>query len=164
MNNKSKWQTIKSTWKIIVGLSVILGIITSLLQISGTVDFWGLLVLPLNAFLITEIPIYYAVLFVTTCVMLYYFVRRLRNKYKSCILDLNYGRKIALLCQIPRTTDFLRQQYNYWESQSSVTVIGGYGFDDYMKRLEKESFLVYANGKWQVTIKALEYISKYHGG
>lgn len=80
-----------------------------------------------------------------------------------CILDLNYGRKIALLCQAPRTTEFLRQQYDYWKSQSSVAVIGGYEFDDYMKRLEKESFLVYVNGKWQVTTKALEHISKYHG-
>lgn len=163
MNKKSKWQTIKSVWKIIVGLSVILGIITSILQISGIVDFQGLLVLPLYAFLITKIPIYYAVLFVTTCVLLYYSARRLRNRYGRCILDFSDARKMASLCQTPRTTEFLRQQYDYWQRQSTVFVAGGYGFDDYMKRLEKEGFLEYSNGKWQVTTEALEYISKYHG-
>ena len=160
MNKKSKWQFV---WKIIGILSGILTIIASVLQIFGLVDFYGLLLLPLYTFLITEIPIYYTVLFVATCVLLYYFVRRLRNRYGSRILDFSDARKIALLCQTPRNTEFLREQYDYWQRQSTVFIAGGYGFDDYMKRLEKESFLEYSNGKWQVTTKALEYIRKYHG-
>jgi len=161
MNKKSKRKSIKSIWGVIVVLSVILGIISSVLQISGTVDFWSLLVLPLYAFFITEIRIYYAILFVIACIIIYSVIKH--RKRKSCILDFNDARKIALLCQTPKTTDFLRQHYDHWESQTSWVFIGGYGFDDFMKRLEKESFLEYVNGKWHVTTKALEYISKYHG-
>lgn len=161
MNKKSKWQIKKSVWKIIVGLSIILGIISSVLQISGTVDFWSLLVLPLYAFRIIEIPIYYAVLFVTACVVLYYSVTKLRNRYERCILDYLDGRKIALLCRTPRTTDFLRQQYDYWVSQSSWGPSPTLEY--YMKRLEKQGFLVYINRKWQITSQASEYILKYHG-
>lgn len=164
MNKKSKWETIKTVWGVIVIFSVILGIIASILQISGVVNFWGLLVLPLYAFLTTEIPLYYAILFVIASIVISYTAIKLRKRYKRYILDLEDGRRIALLCQTRRTTEFLRQRYDYWESQSGVVVLGGYRFNDYMKRLEKEGFLEYINGKWQVTNKALEYIKKYHGG
>ena len=163
MSKKSVWQTAKSVWKVIVVLSVILGIIASLLQISGVVNFWSLLVLPLYSFLVTNIPIYYAVLSVIVFMILLFSAIKLRDRDKKCFLDFVYGRRIAILCQTPRTTDFLRQQYNHWESQSTWTVIGGYNFDDFIKGLEKEGFLVYENGKWHVTTKALEYIQKYHG-
>lgn len=163
MNKKSKRHFVKSIWGFIGVASVILGLIASILQISGAIDFWSLLILPTYTFLVTNIPFYYAVLFIILCLSIYSIIRYLR-KPKSCILDLEDGRKIAILCQTPRTTEFLRQQYDYWESQSSVVFLGGYGFDDYMKRLEKQGFLEYINGKWQVTTKALEYIAKYHGG
>jgi len=162
MNKKTKWQTIKSVWKIVGVLSVILGIVASVLQISGAVNFWILLVPPLYALLITQIPIYYAILFPAVCIAVYSAIK-FTERRMSCILDLEDGRKIALLCQTPRTTEFLKQQYNYWQSQRSFVFIGGYGFDGYMKRLEKEGYLNYVNEKWQVTTKALEYISKYHG-
>lgn len=84
--------------------------------------------------------------------------------FGSNILDLDYGRQIAILCQTPRTTDYLRGKYEEWESRSRAILIGGYGFDDYMKRLEKQGYLKYRNGKWEVTDKALGYIEKYHGG
>jgi hypothetical protein len=79
------------------------------------------------------------------------------------ILDLVDARKIALLCQAPRATEYLRQQYDYWQSQSDFVVLGGYSFDDYMKLLEKEGFLMYQAGKWKVSQEALDYIAKYHG-
>ena len=162
MGEKSVWQTVKSVWKAIVGLSVILSIITAFLQLSGTVNLWNSLVLPLYDFLVANIPIYYAILFILACIVIYSAISYGKRR-KSCILDLEDGRKIAILCQTPRTTDFLRQQYDYWQRQSGVVVLGGYGFDDYIKRLEKEGFLQYVDGKWQVTTKALEYIKKYHG-
>lgn len=84
------------------------------------------MIFPLYASLSIEIPIYYAVLFVTICIALYYSAIKLRNRYKSCILDFEDGRKIALLCQPPRTTEFLRQQYDFWQSQSTVFFAGGY--------------------------------------
>ena len=160
---KSVWKTTKSVWKVIVGLSVILSIISFVLQISGIVNFWSLLVLPLYDSLVTNIPIYYVILFAIVLMIILFSAIKLRNRHKKCILDLVDGRRIAILCQTPRTTDFLRQRYDFWESQSTVKVIGGYNFDDFMKRLEKEGFLKYLNGKWQVTTKALEYIKKYHG-
>lgn len=87
-----------------------------------------------------------------------------KSESNSNVLDLIDGRRIAILCQTPRPTEFLRQQYNYWQSQSDWVVLGGYGFDDYMKRLEKEGFLKYQGGAWAVSKEALDYIAKYHGG
>ena len=163
MSKKTKRQAIKTVWGVIVVLSVILGLIASILQLSGTVDFWTLLFLPIYTLLITETPIYHAILFVAVVIIVLYFAVKLRRRGKSCILDLEDGRKIAILCQTPRTTDFLRQQYDFWQRQSGVVVLGGYNFDDYMKRLEREGFLEYINGQWRVTQKALAYIVKYHG-
>lgn len=162
MNKKSKGYTIKTVWGVIVILSVILGLIASILQLSGKVDFWSLLVLPIH-FFTTEIPIFYAILLVVAFIIVLYFATKLRGRHKECILDFANGRKIAILCQTPRTTDFLRQQYDIWKRRSRVAVIGGLRFEYYMKRLEKEGFLEYINGKWHVTQKALGYIAKYHG-
>jgi len=87
----------------------------------------------------------------------------LRSRKRMNILDLDYARRIAFLCQTPRTTDYLRRKYEEWESQSGIIVMGGYTFDRYMKRLEKQGYLKYLDGKWEVTDKALDYIEKYHG-
>ena len=74
----------------------------------------------------------------------------------KCILDWHDGRRLALLCKTPRTTESLRNQYDFWVSQYA------YGpspsLDFYMERLEKEGLLEYIAGKWHVTNKALEYI------
>ena len=160
MPENSEWY--KSVWKVIVVLSTISGLIASILQISGAVDFWGLLALPLYNFLIFSVPVYYVVLLIMAFIVLYYSMVRFRA-HRSNILDFEDARRIAKLCQTPRTTEYLRQQYEYWESQSPVVAIPGYGFDDYMKRLEKEGYLIYQDGKWVVTQKALDYIKKYHG-
>ena len=52
MNKKTIWQNINSFWKAIVVISVILGLIASILQIGGAVDFMN----PLYSFLTTHIP------------------------------------------------------------------------------------------------------------
>jgi len=161
MPKKSKWYT--SIWKVIGVLSVIFGLVASLLQIFGAVDFWGLLILPLYNLLTSSISIYYVVLFIAVILILSYSLLRFIG-HRSNILDLDYGRRIAILCQTPRTTDYLREKYEEWESRSRTIVLGGYDFDDYMKRLEKQGYLKYRNGKWEVTDKALDYIEKYHGG
>ena len=167
------WQRIKSAWKYIVGLSTVFGIISFLIQISGWIDLWSLIILPAYTFFLTGIPIYIVVLLAITIVLVYYAIKygiKIIPKFlpkvvrrKITILDLPYGRKIALLCGVPRTTDYLRIQYDHWISQSRVAVFGGYGFNDYMRRLENEGHLKYENGSWTVSQNALDYIRKYHG-
>jgi len=168
MSKRSKWQSLSLAWKIIAGLSVIFGLVVSivtLLQWLGAVDFWH----PLYDFLTSSVSIYYVVLFVVITVILSYGLfgfKRSKNgiERRSNILDLDYARRIAILCQTPRTTEYLRQKYEEWESRSRAIVLGGYNFNDYMKQLEKQGYLTYYNDKWRVTDEALDYIEKYHGG
>ena len=157
---KSKWYT--SVWKVIGVLAVIFGLLASALQVFGAIDFMSLLVLPLYSFFTSSISIYYVVLILAVVLVVLFLLLRFRG-HRSNILDHDYGRWLAELCQTPRTTDYLRGKYEDWESRSRVKVIGGYDFEDYMKRLEKQGYLKYRNGKWEVTDKALDYIDKYHG-
>jgi hypothetical protein len=159
MPKKSKWY--ESAWKVIGVLAVIFGLIASALQIFGAIDFWGLLILPLYTFFTSSVSIYYVVLLIVVLVILSYFAIRLRGHRRN-VLDWDYGRWLAELCETPRTTDYLRGKYEEWERGSHFIGLG-MGFDDYMKRLEKQGYLKYRNGKWEVTNKALDYIEKYHG-
>jgi hypothetical protein len=108
-----------------------------------------------------------AILLAVLVFVLFYPIFRFRTHrfgtHRSNILDLDYGRWLAELCETPRTTDYLRGKYEEWKSRSRVAVIGGYDFEDYMKQLEKQGYLIYQNEKWHVTDKALDYIDKYHG-
>ena len=160
MPKKSKWQS--NLWKTVVALSIIFALIASVLQIFEIIDLRSL-ILPLSSFLTSSVSLYYVVLFVAVLVILVYSLIKLKG-HRGNILDSEYGRHIAILCQTPRTTEYLRQKYEEWESGSKVIVVGGYGFDDYMKLLEKQGYLKYRNEKWEVTDKALDYIDKYHGG
>ncbi len=45
-----------------------------------------------------------------------------------------------------------------------MAILGGYSFDDYMKRLEAEGYIEYIDNEWLVTQEALNFIRKYHGG
>jgi hypothetical protein len=47
----------------------------------------------------------------------------------------------------PRSTAFLRGEYEAWQRGSGVVVIGGLNFDDYMKRLEREGHLAYSEAE-----------------
>jgi hypothetical protein len=156
MSKKSKWQSLSLAWKIIAGLSVIFGLVVSivtLLQWLGAVDFWH----PLYNFLTSSVSIYYFFLAFAIILVLAYSLFRFRNKEN--ILDWEYGRWIAESCETPRTTEYLRRKYEEW----SEGMLGGPNFDYYMKRLEKQGYLKYRNGKWEVTDEALDYIDKYHG-
>lgn len=159
MPKKKKWYM--NVWKVIGAVAIILGLIASMLQIFGAVDFWNV-TLPLRDFLASSVSIYYVIAIAAVLIALIYFVMRLRQQ-ASNILDFQYARWLADLCQTPRTTDYLRDKYEKWEGESRVAVFPSPGFDDYMKRLEKQGYLKYVNGKWQVTDKALNYIAKYHG-
>jgi len=133
-------------------------LVASVLQIVGTVDFWSLLILPLNSILSSSISVYYVVLFIVVLIILSYSFIKLRGRREN-ILDHLYGRRIAILCQTPRTTQYLRQRFEEWNRG----VIGGYGFENYIKDLEKQGYLIYRNEKWETTDKALDYLEKYSG-
>jgi len=160
MPKKPKWY--ESVWKVIGVLAVIFSLIASLLQVFGAIDFLGLVILPLCTFFTSSVSIYYVALLIVVLVILSYSVIRFKG-HRYNVLDWNYGRWLAESCQTPRTTDYLREKYEEWKSRNDVLAIGGYGFDDYMKLLEKQGYLKYRNGKWEVTDKALDYIEKYHG-
>jgi len=158
MSKRSKWQSLSLAWKIIAGLSVVFGLVVSivtLLQWLGTVDFWN----PLYGFFTLSVPLYYfAVLILGVFVVLVLLV--LSGSYGSNILDDYYGRHLAILCQEPRTTDYLRRKLDEWKNRDRHH--GGYGIDGYLKRLESEGYLKYLDGEWVVSDKALDYIVKYH--
>jgi len=101
-----------NAWKIIVGLSVVVGLIASLLQIFGAVDFWNLLFTPLYNLLVSSVPVYQVVLIIVAVSILSLAVLRFK-RHRSNILDLEDARRIAMLCQTPQTTEYLRQQYDY---------------------------------------------------
>ncbi|MCL5877971.1 MAG: hypothetical protein M1540_09195 [Candidatus Bathyarchaeota archaeon] len=169
MTKELKWWESDAV-KAIEVIAAIVGILSALgvLQYFGTIDLWT----PISAFLATNILLILVLIIIILIVILTYILVRVKmhsnlikkESHSECILDLKDAKRIAILCQTPRTTEFLRQQYDYWQSQSSVLVLGGYGFDNYMKDLEKQGFLEYnQNGTWKTTQTALAYITKYHG-
>jgi hypothetical protein len=154
MPKKPKWY--ESVWKVIGVLAVIFGLIASALQIFGTVNFWN----PLYDFFTLSVPIYYfAALILGAFVVL--LLLALTGSYEGNILDDEYGRHLAILCQDPRTTDYLRRKLEGWKNRDGIS--GRYGINGYLKRLENEKYLEYSNEEWKVTDKALDYIDKYHG-
>jgi hypothetical protein len=162
MTKESMWDS--NTVKAIAAIASILTIIVSVLTI---LDYFGKIDLrtPISNFFGLKVSILSiliaSILLVLIVSLVFWFSKR---RKVSNILDFEDGRVIARLCAVPRTTEFLKQQYSIWDSQNRSWV-GGYGFDDYMKRLEKQKFLTYnsKNGTWTITQKAIEYIVKYHG-
>jgi hypothetical protein len=157
MSKKSGWQ--KSVWKFIVGLSVILGAIASLLQISGTIDFGSLLALPLYSFLSEEIPIYYAVLSLAVILIVLFLANEI--KHRKGILERVSARAIVSLCETPKTTESLKREYESWHS--GWIAAGEPSFYEFLKRLEKKGLLQFSNGKWQASREALDHVRKYEG-
>jgi hypothetical protein len=158
MPKKTRWQSLSSVSKGIITIVGLVASIVTILQVVGTVDFWHLMILPLYDFFTTSVSIYYVFLGIAAILILAYLLFRFRSREN--ILDYQYGRWIAELCQTPRTTEYLRRKYEEW----SQGILGGPNFDYYMKRLEKEGHLKYRNEKWETSDEALDYIDKYHGG
>jgi hypothetical protein len=68
---------------------------------------------------------------------------------------------VALLAKTPQTADFLKEKYKKFRDYNML--MGGCSSEELMKEMEERGLLVFQNGKWEVTPKALAYIAKYHG-
>jgi hypothetical protein len=161
-HEKPKRRIVSSFWELIVGFSVVLTIVGFLLEVSGKIDLGKVLILPIYYFLMIDIPVYYGIFFVAGLLTVFLILPKLRYGRKSCILDTVHGRKIALMCQEPRTAEDLRSAYDSWKDKETANAHPNLGFYDYIKLLEKQGFLQYTDGTWRVTLKALHYIDKYH--
>jgi len=171
MPKKSIWES--NFWKTVIAISVILTIIASfltILQLLGTVDVYNLLILPIINFFTIPIPLYsvpLAFLIVLAILLVLAYasgsnIVTISNPLaRADILDDDCVRYVAVLCQTPRTADFLKQKYQ--EFRERLGYRGGYSSDELLKELEDRGLLVFQNEKWQVTQKALDYIAKYHG-
>lgn len=162
---KSIWDN--DVWKVIVGFSVILTIITSLLQISGILDLWRTLVLPIITFFTSPIPLYsiplsLLLIFAFVLVVTYLFgSRSIRNPVaRAGILDKVCVKHLAILCKNPRTAKFLKKKYNQCLERNSLS--GDYLPDELLKVLEARGLFIFQNEKWEVTQKTLDYLKKYH--
>jgi len=161
-NKESMWDS--NVAKAIGVIASVVSILTAMgiLQYLGTIDFWT----PLMTFFLSEISVYLIFVIIFIFITITIIVRYLVQRKEGSVLDWEDARIIANLCRTSRTTEFLSKQYYNWVSRQEWTLAGGWGFDDYMKRLEKQSFLSYnrQDGTWRVSQKALDYMAKYHGG
>lgn len=166
MPNKSIWES--QIWKIVVAMGIILGILSSVLQMSGKVDFWNSLIMPIVNFFTIPVPLYsiplaFLVVLAILLVLAYTFGSNtvtISPIVRADILDDDCVRYAVVLCKTPRTADFLKQKYE--EFRERLGYSGGYSSDELLKKLEDRGLLVFQNGKWEVTQKALDYIAKYH--
>lgn len=164
MPKKSIWDS--HFWKSVIAIGTILGIISSALQISGKVDFWNSLILPIVNFFMIPVPLYsipLAFLVVLAIILGLAYASSgsatITNPFdRAEVLDNDSVRYLALLCRTLQTTESLRK--NYW---TFVNQGGGYKFEDGLKTLEERDLVIFQNGKWEITQKALDYIAKYHG-
>ena len=168
MPKRSIWDS--QVLKIVGLVSTILGIISYLLQISGTVDFWNSLIVPIANFFTIPIPLYSIPLafLVVLAILLILAYKGGSNTVtisnplaRAEILDSEYVRYVALLCRTPQTTDFLKQKYGEFRVRFGIS--RGYSFEDCLKELEERELVIFQDRKWTVTQKALDYIAKYHG-
>jgi len=100
----------------------------------------------------------YILLFTLVLLVTLHFLRRFLYK-RHFFLKFSDARKLALLCQTPKTTRHLRALYVVWEKQHSQVLTGANNFTDFIKDQEKEGILKYVNGKWHITKKGLEVIA-----
>jgi hypothetical protein len=165
---KSIWES--SLVKALGVIATLLTIATFFLQFGK--DIWT----PLSQIFPSDVPFYVALVTLGVFVLLIVVILRVRTFAasgvsarisvggKTNILDLPFARTIVIECQRPQSTANLRNHYEYWRKTQRTIVVGSYGFNDYIERLEKEKYIVYKNGKWRASEEALDYIEKYHGG
>ena len=167
MSKKSIWDS--NFWKTVIAISVILTIIASfltVLQFLGKGDFYNILLQPIINFLTFPVPLYsipLAFLVVLAIILIVAYASTgnvtVSNPFDHAeVLDDKSARYTALLCRTPQTTEFLEKDYTRFLER-----YGGYKFEDCLKILEERGLLMFQNGKWEVTQKALDYIAKYHG-
>ena len=156
MSVQSLKNMLKSIWQIIVAVFVILGGLASLQTLGLLGNLGALITLPFVA-----IPIYIVTILVVVLIAI--FVAASKLKKRDSILVLEDARRLVLLCQTPQATSFLRSNYDAWQRESNVVVLGGLNFDDYMRDLERQGYLEYVDGQWLATRKAIRIIARYHG-
>jgi hypothetical protein len=154
----------------VVAIGVISTIGSFVLQISGLVDFWNYLIVPIVSFFTMPIPLYSIPLALLVVLAILIFFARTGSSVtitpsnpldRAEILDSECMRYVALLCQTPQTADFLKQKYQ--ESFHPILNPGVVTFEYCLKELEERELIIFQDGKWTVTQKALAYIAKYHG-
>jgi hypothetical protein len=177
MTKKSIWDS--NLWKAVVGVSIILTIIASILtslQILGTISVWNILVVPVINFFILPVPLYSIPLSFLVIIGGFFLILFIDSKLRPSssyndsdnpmagtdMLDTECYRYVAQLAKIPQTADFLKEKYQKYRDYHML--MGGYSSEELMKQMEERGLLVFQNGKWEVTQKALTYIDKYHGG
>jgi hypothetical protein len=147
------------SWLKDLAVSVVGGVITYL--ITTYLPYFGQVAS--SSVLYVPAPLAAAFVIAILILVIFVLVRIIAGKKSESILDHQYGRRIAVLCQNPRDTAYLKQQYEIWERQSRVVIIGGYQFNDFLNLLQKQGYLKYSNGAWQSTSKAAKELKKYHG-
>lgn|SRR4030067_1368072 len=152
-------------------LSLILAIIVSLLTILqwvGQVDVYSLLVVPIVNFFTFPVPVYSIPLAFLIVVGFLFGWAYLGDKTSHAIsnpfdradfLDKDSARYMALLCKNPQAPDSLKQKYGEFTRE-----YGGYEYDYCVKELEERKLIMFQDGKWTITPKAIAYVAKYHGG
>jgi len=167
MSKKSVWES--SFWKAVGALSALVTIIVAVLQFFGKVDFYKQFILPISNFFTLPIPLYSVplTLFVVLIIIIVWaYLGNLNTTLTSDplagaeILDNPFMRFTALLCQTPQSPEYLKKHYQEFLHRSGYN---SPSFEDCIKVLEDKGLVLFQNGKWQITKKALDYLAKYHG-
>jgi hypothetical protein len=162
--------------KAIAALAALVTIVGFFLQYFGKVDFWKFMVLPIANFFNSPVPVYsipLAFLVVIGGFLLILFISsKLRPSPQSIspsnpfaradMLDTECYRYVAQLAKAHQTANFLKEKYQQFRDYHMI--MGGYSSEELMKEMEDRNLLVFKDGKWEVTQKALDYIAKYHSG
>ena len=167
MPKKSLWES--NIWKTIIAISVIATIGSFILQLSGHVNFWNILILPIINFFNYPLPLYSIPLaFLVVLIFLIIFGNTggstnisIGNPFsRAGILDHASVAYLAVLCKTPRTADFLKNKYKEFRLEHNIS--GGYSSEEILKEMEERELLVFQNEKWEITSKSTGYLKKYH--
>jgi hypothetical protein len=174
MPKKSIWDS--SIVKAIAALAALVTVVGFVLQYFGKVDFWNNLFVPVINFFNFPVPLYSIPLAFLVVIGGFLLVLYIDDKLHPTpassnipnplagaeVLDNPLARGMAILCKTPRTPDFLKQKYR--ELWSELGILRAVSCEDCLKDMEDRGLIVFQNGTWEATQKALDYIAKYHGG
>jgi len=156
----------------VAAIGIISTIGSFVLQICGLIDLWNYLIVPMGNFLTIPIPLYSIPLALLVVLAILLVLARTGDSNtitpsnpldQAEILDSKCTRYVALLCRTPQTIDSLRQKYEEFLYHQGAGRVFHYSFEDCLKDLEERELVIFQDGKWTVTQKALDYIAKFHG-
>lgn len=144
------------------------GVISILVTLSGiatlpsSLETIGRWLTGVPIILQVAVPLYWLILLGLVIGVLGYF--RVEKSTPSSILDVPDARQIVLLCEECQDAETLREEYDDWQDERNVTVVGGMTFADVLKALEKEGHIERdVWGKWCAKEKSIETIKQYYG-